>query len=166
LRPLHAVGPLTVLDPRRKEIWLAGQGKFAEADGFMTEILDAQRRYGAPENVRVSSIRVAGWVRLHSGRPAEAEALFREALAILDKTSPDSWARFATQSVLGASLSAQHKNVEAETLLLSGYEGLKKSQRTTGFNSEFTLQQASEAIAKFYRDSGQPEKALAWRNLK
>jgi tetratricopeptide (TPR) repeat protein len=129
----------------------AGQGKFAQADDLFAQILDAQRRYGSPDNMRAASMRTIGWVRVQLGRPAEAEAFFREALGILDRTGPDSWARFNTQTMLGASLAAQHKYGEAEPLLLSGYEGLKKVQRTLASLASSHLNRLKRQLRSFTR---------------
>ena len=61
---------------------------------------------------------------------AEAEPLIREALTIREKTQPDAWTTFNTQSLLGGALLGQKKYAEAEPLLLKGYEGLKQRETT------------------------------------
>ena len=48
----------------------------------------------------------------------EAEPLLRECLAIREKTQPDVWSTFNTQSLLGGALLGQKKYAEAEPLLL------------------------------------------------
>ena len=58
-------------------------------------------------------------------KPAQAETLLRQALAILDKKSPEEWQNFEARSLLGASLLGQKKYAEAEPFLLQGYEGMK-----------------------------------------
>ena len=47
----------------------------------------------------------------------EAEPLLRECLAIREKTQPDAWTTFNTQSLLGGALLGQKKYAEAEPLL-------------------------------------------------
>jgi hypothetical protein len=64
---------------------------------------------------------------LDDGKPAEAEPLARECLALREKTIPEDWLTCDARIVLGASLLGQQKYAEAEPLLLSGYEGLKES---------------------------------------
>jgi hypothetical protein len=104
-----------------------------------------------------------GWVHLQSGHFEEANVAFRDALSIIDQTMPDSWERFAVQTMIGATLAAQQRYEDAEQLLLSGYEGMKQRQPANVLPAGlFTLTHASDAIAKFYRDSGQSEKAVAW----
>jgi tetratricopeptide (TPR) repeat protein len=134
------------------------QRKFDQSMDLLKQLLDARRRANSPMT-RVT-LWTIGWVHLQSGRLAEADVTLREALSILDQTMPDSWERFAVRNMLGATLAAQKKYVEAEPLLLSGYEGMK--QRNPGNINLFTLANAGEAITKFYRDSGQLEKAVAW----
>ena len=135
------------------------QRKFDQSMDLLKQLLDARRRANSPMT-RVT-LWTIGWVHLQSGRFAEADVSLREALSILDHTMPDSWERFAVRNMLGATLAGRQKYAEAEPLLLSGYEGMK--QREPGNIGLFTLTHASEAITKFYRDSGQLEKAVAWQ---
>ncbi len=60
---------------------------------------------------------------------AEAEPFLRECLAIREKTQPDVWSTFYTQSLLGGALLGQKKYAEAESLLLKGYEGMKQREK-------------------------------------
>ena len=53
----------------------------------------------------------------------EAEPLLRECLAIREKTQPDVWSTFNTQSLLGGALLGQKKYAEAEPLLADGLRG-------------------------------------------
>ena len=59
-----------------------------------------------------------------------AEPLLRECLAIREKTQPDDWTTFNTQSLLGGALLGQKKYADAEPLLLKGYEGMKQREKT------------------------------------
>ena len=56
---------------------------------------------------------------------ADAETILRECLTIREKTEPDAWRTFNTQSLLGEAILGQKKYDEAESLLVKGYEGLK-----------------------------------------
>ena len=61
----------------------------------------------------------------------EAEAVFRECLAIREKTQPNTWTPFDTKSLPGRGvLLGQKKYADAELLLLSGYEGMKQRKDT------------------------------------
>ena len=61
---------------------------------------------------------------------SDAEPNLRECLAIREKTQPDDWKTFNTKSMLGGALLGQKKYVEAEPLLLAGYEGMKQRAKT------------------------------------
>jgi tetratricopeptide (TPR) repeat protein len=142
------------------------QRKFVQSEDLLHELLDVERRN---DTLLIRyTLWVLGWVHLQSGRAAEAELSLREALSIFDRTSPEAWERFNVQSMLGMSLAAQHKYTEAEPLLLSGYEGMKEREPSPTLipTRLFDLQQAGQAIAKFYQDSGQTEKAVPWQNRK
>ena len=54
--------------------------------------------------------------------------MLREYLALGQKRQPERWRTFHDQSLLGGAVPAQKKYAEAESLLLAGYEGLKKRQ--------------------------------------
>ena len=58
-------------------------------------------------------------------KPAAAEPLLREFVAIRQKKNPDDWRTFETRSMLGDSLLRQKKYADAEPILLEGYEGMK-----------------------------------------
>ena len=73
-------------------------------------------------------------VYLAADRPAEAEPVIRECLAILEKNRPDEWDTSFTRMSLGTALLQQKKYIAAEPLLLSGYEGMH--QRSTRFRTE------------------------------
>ena len=59
------------------------------------------------------------------GKPAEAEPILRECLALREKHQPASWPMATAQAVLGATLLELKKRDEAETLLLAGFEGMR-----------------------------------------
>ncbi len=57
---------------------------------------------------------------MDGGRDIRAECLDRRV-----KNQPGDWWVFLTKSQLGAALAGQKKYLEAEPLLIDGYEGLK-----------------------------------------
>ena len=75
-----------------------------------------------PETLRSTNALARAYL---ANRPAQAESLAREALAILEKQRPDDWFTFDTRSLLGGGLLGQQKYADAEPLLLQGYEGMK-----------------------------------------
>jgi tetratricopeptide (TPR) repeat protein len=64
-------------------------------------------------------------------QPAKDEATLRECLSTGQEAEADHWSTFNVKSMLGETLLVQMKYAEAEPLLLSGYEGLKKCDVAT-----------------------------------
>src|SRR5258706_16079048 len=82
----------------------------------------------APRNpATLQPITRLGELRLDQARYAEAEAMLRGCLDIQKQTMPSDYRRYLTESLLGASLAGNHKYVEAEPLLVGGYEGMKQN---------------------------------------
>jgi hypothetical protein len=95
-------------------------------------------------------------------RPADAEPLVRETLAIREKQYPAGDYHIAkTRSVLGGLLTAQGRYDEAEPLLLSAYADLiahpppeKEAERTP---------ETLNRIVELYQKWPKPEKLAEWR---
>jgi hypothetical protein len=96
-------------------------------------------------------------------RRAEAEPLLRQALAIRQKTLPDDWATFDTQSLLGGILLDRKDYAEAEPLLVSGYEGLEARAARIPAPIRNRLPEAGARVVALYTAWGQNGKAAAWR---
>ena len=97
------------------------------------------------------------------GKFAESEALAREVLEFDRKKHPDDWQRFRAESLLGASLAGQKKYVEAEPLLLEGYQGMLARKDRIDVPEWYHLDRAREWIIQLYQAWGKPEKAAEWR---
>lgn len=65
---------------------------------------------------------------------------------IREKTQPDHWSTFSSQSVLGAALLGQQKYAEAEPLLITAYEGLKKREATIPPQGQDRLASSTAAL--------------------
>jgi serine/threonine protein kinase/Tfp pilus assembly protein PilF len=140
------------------------EGKYAEAEPLYIKLLDLQRRVlGAEHPRRLASMNDLSLLYLNQGKDAEAEALLREALASHEKANTNTWVRYNCQSLLGASLAGQKKYPEAETLLVSGYEGMTQRIGAIPAASRFFLEQAGKQIVELYQHWGKPEKAAEWR---
>jgi serine/threonine protein kinase/tetratricopeptide (TPR) repeat protein len=96
-------------------------------------------------------------------KPAQAERLLRQALAVLERKSPDDWQNFETRSVLGDSLLGQKLYVEAEPFLLQGYQGMKARETTVPARSKRRLAEAGQRIVTLYIAWCKPDKAEDWR---
>jgi len=96
-------------------------------------------------------------------KPAAAEPILRQVLAIREKKLPDDWATFETQSSLGASLLGQKRYAEAEPLLIEGFEAMKVRETKIPPASKARLTKAGERIVQLYEAWGKKEKAEEWR---
>jgi tetratricopeptide (TPR) repeat protein len=103
-----------------------------------------------------------GYAYLSSGLFTEAEKVLRTSLSILEKTEPDIWTTYQTQSMLGGALLGQKNYAEAEPLLLSGYEGMR---RTTAIltTTRIRLTDVLEWLVQLYDARGMKDKADEWR---
>jgi hypothetical protein len=97
------------------------------------------------------------------GKLVEAEALSRQCLAIREKISADDWRTFNTRCLLGDILLAQQKYVEAEPLLLSGYEGMKQREDRIPSDSKPLLKSTLQRLVQLYDATAQSEKAARWK---
>ncbi len=139
------------------------QGKQAQAEQLYAKVLDIQRPVlGAEHPDTLNTMNNLALTYLSQGKDGQAEALLREALRGFEKTAPDSWRRYDSQSMLGASAAGQRKYVEAEPLLVSGYEGMIQREATIPSENRNSLEEAGKRIVQLYQNWGKPEKAAEW----
>jgi hypothetical protein len=96
-------------------------------------------------------------------REAEAEPIAREALKIRESKDADAWTTFNTKSLLGAALLGQKKYIDAEPLIVAGYEGMKAREPKIPVIAKPRLTQAGDRVIKLYESWGKPDKAALWR---
>jgi tetratricopeptide (TPR) repeat protein len=143
---------------------LAAARQWDRAVSVCRGLLDAQARRvptGHPD--RAETLTVLGTCLLEVGRPAEAEPVLRECLAIREKKQPDKWTTFHAKSLLGGALAGQQKYAEAEPLLLAGYEGMEGRAKTIPPPGQFRLTEARERLVQFYDAWGKKDQAAVWR---
>jgi eukaryotic-like serine/threonine-protein kinase len=141
----------------------ARQGKYAQAEPLYTKILEVRRRVLGPQHsATLSAMNNLADLYLGEGKYTQAEALLREALTNYEKTTPNAWSRYYSQSLLGASLAGQKKYEEAEPLVVSGYEGMLQREAALPGESRSNLERAAAWIVQIYKDWGKPEKAAVW----
>jgi tetratricopeptide (TPR) repeat protein len=140
------------------------QKRYAEAEALFERVLDARHQVlGLEHPDTVAVLDSLGRLRLEQQRYADAEVVLRPALDSKKKKSPDTWNRYNTEAMLGASLAGQGRYSEAEKLLLTGYEGLRKRESTIPSPDRSAVQHAEERIVRLYQDWGKPEEAAEWR---
>jgi serine/threonine protein kinase/tetratricopeptide (TPR) repeat protein len=95
-------------------------------------------------------------------KPAQAESLLRQALAVLDKKSPDDWQTFETRSLLGASLLEQKKYAEAEPFVVDSYVAMKVLEPKVPPRFRKRLPEVGKRIVTLYTAWGKQDKVLEW----
>jgi tetratricopeptide (TPR) repeat protein len=139
--------------------------EYEKADALLASVVEARRRVLGPDHPDTTGAMVElADVRLQEEKYAAAESLLHEAVGIYEKTDPDSWGRWQSQSLLGASLAGQGKYAESETLLVSGLQGMIDHQAMISVEDRSALTQAGEWIVQLYERWGKPEKAAEWRS--
>ncbi len=137
------------------------QGKYSEAEPLLTKALELRRKVSGPKHPETLDLmNKVGELRVDQGRFAEAETVLKEALEIQKQSQ--SYRRFWTEALLGASLAGQKRYTEAETDLLAGYEGMKQKAMTVPELNRQSMRKAQGFVAKMYADSGSSEKAAEW----
>jgi serine/threonine protein kinase len=144
---------------------LKNLGEFTEAVSIQKErlpILRATRPADDPE-IR-NALAELTWTLLFSDQYLEAEPIARECLAMHERTDPDDYGKFWVQGMLGESLTKQKRYTEAEPLLLSAYEGVKKHENEIGSDWRgLFLGETIGRVADFYKATHQPEKTAEWK---
>jgi tetratricopeptide (TPR) repeat protein len=141
------------------------QSKYGEAERLFREAFDtAGASLGPQHPATLDSLAALGRVLVSQGKHADAEPLLRDVLDRRTRVMPDSWRRFAEQSVLGDSLAGQRKRAEAEPLLLSGYDGLVQRTATIPAYERGHVTRAGQRIIRLYEAWGKPAQATEWRN--
>jgi hypothetical protein len=140
------------------------EGKSAEAETLLASVLEARRRVLGPAHPDTTSVMaLLGELRLQQKKYADAEELLREARNNSEKTAADSWERYWSQNLLGASLAGQSQYAEAESLMISGYQGMLQREAAIPLEDRLVLSQAGERIVQLYEKWEKPEKAAEWR---
>jgi serine/threonine protein kinase len=133
------------------------EGKRQQAESLFIQLLDARRRVLGPDHPNtIGALASLGAIKLEEHRYGEAEPLLRKALVGYAKTSPETWQRYYTQSMLGASLTGLGRYADAKPLLISGYDGLLQRQNSIPSETRLILAQVQERIAQLSRVSERP----------
>jgi len=140
---------------------LQKHGTPAEVEAFLLQRLDQFPRLGrAHENFVAKTMRHLARLYARQGRAREAEQRYRDVLAQLRKTAPETdWEVGRAKSELGAQLAARRAFAEAEPLLLAGFETLLAD---TGVKHE-TCDIARTRLVTLYEHWNRPEDARRWR---
>ena len=140
------------------------EGHYADAEALWMKLLDIRRRINGPANPDTLEVMASlGEAQLQQKQFPAAEALLRQSVAGYEKGSTDTWQRYRTESLLGATLVARNRYAEAEPLLESGYEGMLQRRTAVPFEERRKIRQAGERIVQLYESWGKPESVAQWR---
>jgi tetratricopeptide (TPR) repeat protein len=143
-------------------LWKKGQ--LTEAESLNREALAMRKQVlGDDSTDAAASLDNLGSVLRDARRLPEAEAALRECLAIREKKIPDDWRTFGARNTLGGILAAQSKWAEAEPLLLSAYEGLKKRETKIPAEHKTKIKEAAEHLAQLFEATGRADQAAEWK---
>jgi tetratricopeptide (TPR) repeat protein len=163
-RVLDQEHPSTLISMNNLALLYEVQGKYGQAEPLFTKVLEVRRRVLGEEHPdTLTSMNSLALLYQNRGKYKQAEALLREALNGHQKIMTNTWNLYNCQSLLGASLAGQKKYGEAELLLLSGYEGMRRREATIPAFDRFKLEQAGEWVVQLYQDWGKPEQAAEWQ---
>jgi len=139
-------------------------GRTDEATALIKDELASARERLKPDSPeQAAALAMIGKRLLELKSYHDAEPLLRECLAVREKLSRDAWTTFNAQSLLGAALLGQDQHAAAEPLLLSGYEGLEKTEPTIPPQAKYNLRDALERLVQLYTAWGKPAEAAKWR---
>ena len=120
------------------------QRRYREAESVLGKVLKARRRLLGEDNLYTAQALAAlGEIKVQQRNYSEAEKLLRKALQVRHQKGPDSWERYYTESMLGASLWGLAKYSEARPLLTSGYQGMLEHQSSIPAEDRPALKRAS-----------------------
>jgi len=100
---------------------------------------------------------------LNQGKSSEAELLLRESIATFEKTAPDDWRSYDAISLLGAALLGRGRFLEAEPLVVRGYEGMKAREDRIPAARKPLLTAAAMQVVRLYEELGKNDQAKAWK---
>ena len=152
--------------------------------GFATPLIDAYTKAG--ENAKLADLlqeqlpearktlpkdspQLAGLLAqigmslLQQKKWTEAEPLLRECLAIREKTQPDVWSTFNTQSLLGGALLGQKKFAEAEPFLLDGLRGDEAAREDDAAAGQLPLPEALDRLIELSAATNKPDEVKKWQ---
>jgi serine/threonine protein kinase len=149
--------PDTLISLNNLAMLYVHEGSDAIAEPVYVNLIERQRRIlGADHPRRIASMNDLGELYLRQHKYDAAEPLAREALNTQQRSAMHTWARYNSETLLGASLLGQHRYREAEQLLMSGYQGMLQRKATIPFDRRSALDIRAEWVRELYRDRRKP----------
>ena len=143
---------------------LQGQHRYAEAEPLLRgRAAYWKQQAGAESTEYAARLAELALNLLDQNKPAEADAVLLECLAVCEKKQPDSWLTFSVRSALGGARLGQKRYAEAEPLLLAGYGGMKQQADKAPAFGETRLPATAAWLVELYTALGKPGEAAKWR---
>jgi serine/threonine protein kinase len=160
---LGADHPETLVSMNNLAMGYREAGRLADAVPLLEETLKrrrATRGDGHPQTLRSANNLASVYVLT---KPASAEPLLRETLAIREKKLPDDCSTFEAMSLLGGCLLVRKDFAAAEPYLVRGYEGLEARAAKIPSPYQKVRSDALDRIIRLYEDWGKNDRAEEWR---
>jgi serine/threonine protein kinase/Flp pilus assembly protein TadD len=142
----------------------AAQNQQEKAEAALRESLAQERKLLGETHLETTTTTcMLVLTLLAEGKYEPAEILTRQCLTIREKQMPNDARTYSTRSLLGACLLGQKRYVEAEPLLLSGYQGIKERYDKIPWEGQHVLREALDRIIRFYEVTGQSDKVASWK---
>ena len=93
----------------------------------------------------------------------KAEVALRQCLMLRERSMPNQWPVASARAWLGVSLAAQQRYDEAEPLLLSAYEELKRLRSEIDDRNKRRIRDAADSLVDLYVAWDKPELAKQWQ---
>jgi hypothetical protein len=139
-------------------------GRWADTEPLRRDAVARHRKNEKPDSTLLArALASLGFNLANQARWTAAEPVLRESLAIRAKAIPDDWLRFYTMSQLGEALLGQERYVEAEPLVVPGYEGMKAREGRIPVPSRHRLAEAAVRVVRLYEAWGKTGQAAAWK---
>jgi eukaryotic-like serine/threonine-protein kinase len=139
-------------------------GQFARAEPlYRQELATARDWSGATDQHRLDTMRSLGLNLAKQKKLTEAEPVFRESLALGEKSKPDDWFTFSDRWVLGMTLVRLGRDSEAEVLLVRGYDGMRARESRVPSMARANVTEAVKGLIRFYEQRNRPREAATWR---
>jgi hypothetical protein len=140
-------------------------GKLDEAETLLRKELEQRRKMHEPEDPTLARcLAILALVLIENNKFVEAEPYADECLKIREQQLPDNWLTFNARSLLGGCLLGQKRYEEAESLLLSGYEGMAEQAEAIPKRSRYQVMEFSiQRLVALYEAMDNFSQAESWR---
>ena len=136
--------------------WGSKTKRLSLANDFVAFTRQQQR----PASLKLAfSLCNVGYILNKSKAFAEADRLLTEAVAIYEKKNHKSWKKYYAISSLGAAKLGQEKLDETEPMLVEGYDGMNRLEKTMPAQNKRFITEALSSLVEFYELKGDEENA-------